>query len=206
MNSVFSETGYGRKQGHEGLHCSGKWKPHRPEMARYLPRRKRPEAKIDKDQLCQKAKELRKDEHRTTQNPVVQQGGPLTVLKGSCAPDTLLTALCFCLVRASRLSVTLHSAPDKLTQTDVSRYLYDSPPLNLNGVAVFPSYLNKTTSSFVIPSFLLMGLLKVQIKSKCLSFKPEEKYNIYPKGTFYKRSTIQNKYLEVTLEEGQGLG
>ena len=35
-----------------------------------------------------------------------------------------------------------------------------------------------------------MSFLKVQLKSKGLSFKQEEEYNIYPKGTFYYRSTV----------------
>ena len=35
-----------------------------------------------------------------------------------------------------------------------------------------------------------MSFPKVQLKSKCLPFKQKEKYNIYPKGTFYKRTTV----------------
>lgn len=55
---------------------------------------------------------------------------------------------------------------------------------------LFSSYLNKIIFSFVSPSFLFMSCPKVQLKSKCFSFKQEERYNIYPKGTFYKRTTV----------------
>ena len=52
-----------------------------------------------------------------------------------------------------------------------------------------------------------MSFPKVQLKSKGLSFKEEEEYNIYPKTHFTKGllCTSVNIKLE-TLEEGQGLG
>lgn len=116
-------------------------------------------------------------------------------------------ASCFAFLSLQVLTaqwVASYSVPDNLTQTHVSKYLYCSGALDVSlqhglpflsstqilmELLLFSSYLNKIIFSFVSPSFLFMSCPKVQLKSKCFSFKQEERYNIYPKGTFYKRTT-----------------